>query len=199
MKVGILALQGAFAEHDECLRRLGAEPVLIRLPEEVEQVDGLIIPGGESTTIGKLMERFGFFPRLREMALSGFPIYGTCAGMILLAKDLENNGNLGNRKRIGIMDMVVRRNAFGRQLDSFEQYLSIPVIGKESFRAVFIRAPLILNVIETVRILARLPDGGIVAAEQGNLLVTAFHPELTNDLRIHEYFLRKQRLRIERA
>ncbi|MGQ9631027.1 MAG: pyridoxal 5'-phosphate synthase glutaminase subunit PdxT [bacterium] len=187
MKIGVLALQGSFVEHADALRRLGAEPVLVRLPDQLDGLCGLIIPGGESTSIGKLMVRYGLIERIKRMALAGVPIYGTCAGMILLAKDI---GSL-DQPLIGAMDIVVRRNAFGRQLDSFEEYLSIPVLGDGPFRGVFIRAPLVEGVGRGVRVLAELEGGAIVAVEEGNLLASAFHPELTDDLRMHEYFLHK--------
>ena len=185
-RVGILALQGAFAEHAAVLRRLGADPVPVRKPGQLDGLAGLIIPGGESGVIGRLMETYGFFPVLRELCGRGFPVYGTCAGLILLASEVENDGCLHTA---GLMHMVVRRNAFGRQLDSFEQNLEIPCLGPEAFPGVFIRAPLIKEVGRGARPLARLPDGSIVAAEQGALLATAFHPEMTADTRVHRYFL----------
>ncbi len=192
MRVGVLALQGGFAEHAACLARLGAEPVEVRLPCRLAGLSGLIIPGGESTTIGKLMERCGLMQPLHELALAGLPIWGTCAGMILLARGLEGPPG-GAARRLPVMDIVVRRNAFGRQLQSFETDLEVPEIGREPFRAIFIRAPLIVRTGQEVRILARLPDGRIVAAEQGNILATAFHPELAADGRFHGYFLEKIR------
>ncbi|MCL4458868.1 MAG: pyridoxal 5'-phosphate synthase glutaminase subunit PdxT [Chloroflexi bacterium] len=186
LQVGVLALQGDFAEHLGTLHRLGVEGRPVRLVEELEGLAGLMIPGGESTTIGRLLVRFDLLPELRRLAHRGLPIYGTCAGMILLAKDIGPY----EQPLMGVMDIVVRRNAFGRQIDSFEVDLLIPVLGEEPFRAVFIRAPYIESVGEGVQILARLPgDGHIVAARQGNLLVSAFHPELTQDLRFHRYFL----------
>jgi 5'-phosphate synthase pdxT subunit len=184
MKIGVLALQGAFREHIEALRSLGAEAVEVRLPEQLEGLDGLIIPGGESTAIGKLAVQYGLQEAIRGFAQEGKPVYGTCAGMILLSRDAGRDQPL-----LGVMDVKVARNAFGRQLDSFETDLPIPALGEEPFPAVFIRAPKIDSVGEEVRVLAELPDGTPVAAEQGNMIVTAFHPELTDDLRFHRYFL----------
>ncbi len=192
-KYGVLALQGAFIEHITMLRRLGIEAIEVRLPEELEGLSGLIIPGGESTTIGKLGAAYGLLAPLRKLADEGFPIWGTCAGMILLARDIGRTQPL-----VGVMDITVERNAFGRQVDSFEIDLPIPALDAVScseekgrpFRAIFIRAPCILNVGPGVEELARLPDGTVVAARQGeNLLVTAFHPELGDDTRFHRYFL----------
>jgi 5'-phosphate synthase pdxT subunit len=192
LKIGILALQGAFTEHAEMIRALRAEPVLLRLPGEIDGVDGLILPGGESTAIGWLMGRFHFTERIRRMAQAGFPIFGTCAGMILLARKLAGDtSDPVGAGRIGVMNLVVRRNAFGRQLDSFEEDLPIPAIGSKPFPAVFIRAPVVVKAGKGVRVLARLADGGCVAAVEGSLLATAFHPELTADTRIHGYFLER--------
>ena len=185
MRVGVLALQGSFAEHAEALRAVGASPVLVRLPEHMENLAGLIIPGGESTTIGKLLVNSGLLEPLRIALTKGMPVYGTCAGMILLARDV---GGL-NQPLIGVMDISVKRNAFGRQLDSFEESLSVPSLGPEPFRGVFIRAPLIEKTGKGVIVLATLADGRVVAARQGSLLATSFHPELTTDSRIHRYFL----------
>lgn len=184
-KIGVLALQGAFAEHIASLQKLGAEALPVRLPRDLENLDGLIIPGGESTTIGRLMLPYGFIKAFRELGQDGFPMFGTCAGMILLAKtafDLDV-------ETIRAMDIKVRRNAFGRQVDSFETFLPVPALGKVPFPAVFIRAPIIVETEPGVEILASLADGTPVAAKQGNLLVSAFHPELTPDLRFHAYFL----------
>lgn len=184
MKIGVLALQGAFREHIEALRRLGAEAVEVRLPEQLEGLDGLIIPGGESTAIGKLAVKYGLQEAIRRYAEEGKPVYGTCAGMILLSRDVGRDQPL-----LGTMDVKVERNAFGRQLDSFETDLDIPVLGEEPYPAVFIRAPRIEGVGDGVDVLASLPDGTPVAARQQNMIVTAFHPELTDDLRFHKYFL----------
>mgnify|MGYP001142332043 CR=1 FL=1 len=184
-RIGVLALQGAFAEHITSLQKLGVEALAIRLPRDIENLDGLIIPGGESTTIGRLMLPYGFMKALRELGRDNFPMFGTCAGMILLSKsalDLDV-------ETVGAMDIKVRRNAFGRQIDSFETLLSVPVLGEIPFPAVFIRAPIIVEIEPGVETLASLLDGTPVAAKQGNLLVSAFHPELTSDLRLHAYFL----------
>ena len=183
--IGVLAMQGAFIEHMHALARLGVAGREVRLPEDLAAVDALIIPGGESTTIGKLMVTYGLVGPVREAATAGMPVWGTCAGMILLAKDI---GGLA-QPLIGVMDIVVERNAFGRQLDSFETDLAIPALGPEPFPAVFIRAPLIRAVTGDADVLARLDDGRIVAARQGRLLATAFHPELTRDDRLHRYFI----------
>ena len=184
MKIGVLALQGAFREHIEALQKLGAETVEVRLPEQLEGLDGLIIPGGESTAIGKLAVKYGLLEAIRRYAQAGKPVYGTCAGMILLSRDVGRDQPL-----LGVMDVTVERNAFGRQLDSFETNLDIPALGDETFPAVFIRAPKIESVGDGVKVLAKLPDGTPVAAQQDKMLVTAFHPELTDDLRFHRYFL----------
>ncbi len=185
-RIGVLACQGAFVEHVQALRRLDVEAREVRLPQDLEGLDGLIIPGGESTTIGKLMVRDNLMEPVKEKIREGFPVWGTCAGMILLAKDIGGH----EQPLIGAMDIKVRRNAFGRQVDSFEADLEMPALGKP-FHAVFIRAPLVEQVGEGVEVLARLEDGGIVAVEQRNLLASAFHPELTEDLRFHEYFARR--------
>ena len=188
MKIGVLALQGAFIEHEKTLRRLGVETVEVRLPEDLEGLDGLIIPGGESTTIGKVARRWGLLEPLRAFAQSGRPLWGTCAGMICIAREVVDGKP--DQPMLGLVDMIVRRNAFGRQVDSFEADLDVAALGKEPFHAVFIRAPLIERVGESVEVLARLEDGSIVAVQQGTLLATAFHPELTEDDRFHRYFLR---------
>jgi len=170
--------------------RAGADALAVRLPAHLEGLDGLIIPGGESTTIGKLMRLYGLLEALRARRSDGLAIWGTCAGMILLAREIHGDeGGAAGANSLGLMDIVVRRNAFGRQLESFEQELDLPWIGGASFRGIFIRAPLIACVGQGVRVLARLQDGRIVAAEQAGLLVTAFHPELTPDDRVHDYFL----------
>lgn len=192
MKYGVLALQGAFIEHLQVLRQLGVEACEVRLPEQLVGLDGLIIPGGESTTIGKLAVAYDLIDPIRRMVAEGIPVWGTCAGMILLAKDIGHRQPL-----IGVMDIVVKRNAFGRQVDSFEVDLTIPALDAVStvaergkpFRAIFIRAPYIERLGAGVEELARLPDGVVVAARQGNLLATAFHPELSGDARFHRYFL----------
>ena len=185
MKIGVLAMQGAFIEHINILQRVKADAVPVRLPEHLEGLEGLIIPGGESTSISKLMKDYNLMEPVRDMALKGLAIMGTCAGMILLAKEISD----ADASPLGLMDIKVRRNAFGRQVDSFETMLAIPALGDEPFPAVFIRAPFIERVYGDARVLARLPDETIVAARQGKLLATAFHPELTGDLRFHEYFI----------
>ena len=184
MKIGVLALQGAFREHVEALRELGVEAVEVRLPQQLNGLDGLIIPGGESTTIGKLAVQYGLQEAITRYAKAGHPLYGTCAGMIMLSKDIGRDQPL-----FGMMDISVERNSYGRQLDSFETDVDVPDLGEKPFHAVFIRAPRIKSVGEGVAVLARLDDGTPVAARQGEILVTAFHPELTSDLRFHRYFL----------
>jgi 5'-phosphate synthase pdxT subunit len=188
MRIGVLALQGDFAEHQILLRSVGAETSQVRLPAELDGLDGLVIPGGESTTIGKLAVTFGLIEPLRRFAGS-HPVWGTCAGAIFLSKDSQRDQPL-----LGVMDITITRNAFGRQVDSFEADLLVPVLTdpERPFHAVFIRAPLIASAGKGVEVIARLSDGPagqIVAARQGNLLATAFHPELTNDDRFHRYFL----------
>jgi 5'-phosphate synthase pdxT subunit len=187
VRVGVLALQGAFIEHERILRRLGAETVQVRLPAALEGLDGLIIPGGESTTIGQVAGRWGLLEPMRAFARSGRPVWGTCAGMILLAKEAVDG--VPGQPLLGLMDIAVRRNAFGRQVDSFEADLAVPALGEPPFHAVFIRAPLVERVGKGVEVLARLEDGTAVAVRQRNLLATAFHPELTDDDRFHRYFL----------
>jgi 5'-phosphate synthase pdxT subunit len=184
-KIGVLALQGDFAEHIAALRRLEVEAIPVRLPGELDGVGGLVIPGGESTTIGKLMREYQLTEALQRLIAEGIPVLGTCAGMVMLASRISGM----DQQSLGAMDIEVRRNAFGRQVDSFESALDIPVLGQPPFHAVFIRAPVIDSVGDDVEILARLPDGSPVAARQNNLLATAFHPELTPDLRFHKYFL----------
>jgi len=188
MKIGVLALQGAFLEHIQVIHRLGAAAVEVRLPSDLGNLDGLVIPGGESTTILKLMHTNNLFEPLRKMIISGLPVLGTCAGMICLAKKISNSQQ-SVLEPLALMDIDVKRNAFGRQVDSFEVDLPVPVLGDKPYRAVFIRAPLIEKVGQGVEVLARLDDGTIVAARQDNMLVTSFHPELTEDLRFHKYFL----------
>ena len=188
MRIGVLALQGDFAEHQAMLQAIGVETRQVRLPADLEGLDGLIMPGGESTTIGKLAVTFGLIEPLRRFAAS-HPVWGTCAGAILLSRDTRRDQPL-----LGLMDIATQRNAFGRQADSFEADLKIAVLADPDrlFHAVFIRAPLIEHIGKGVEVLAMLPgDGGdvIVAARQGSLLATSFHPELTNDDRFHRYFL----------
>jgi 5'-phosphate synthase pdxT subunit len=188
MKIGVLALQGDFAEHMKMLRQLGVEAFEVRLPAQLTGLAGLILPGGESTTIGKLCVDFGLLQPLQEFGQT-HPIWGTCAGAILLSRDARRSQPL-----LGLMDIRVQRNAFGRQVDSFEADLDIAGLGKVTntgtpFHAFFIRAPIIESVQGSARVLASLPDGRIVAARQDHLLATSFHPELTGDTRFHEYFL----------
>jgi 5'-phosphate synthase pdxT subunit len=185
MKIGVLASQGAFAEHILALNKLDVEAVPVRLPGELKGMDGLIIPGGESTTISRLMSSYNLMQEIASLTKDGMPLWGTCAGMILMAKQISGN----TTKSLGLMDIRVKRNAFGRQVDSFETELKIPVLGEVPFPAVFIRAPIIENCEKGVEVLARLDNNTIVAARQGKMLATAFHPELTNDLRFHKYFL----------
>jgi 5'-phosphate synthase pdxT subunit len=185
-RIGVLALQGAFREHIQMLRWLGVEAREVRLPKHLEGLDGLILPGGESTTMGKLAVEYGLLEPLRELAAAGLPMWGTCAGLILLARDVGREQPL-----IGALDVTVARNAFGRQVDSFEADLRVSVLEEPErpFRAVFIRAPLVTRVGAGVEVLARLGNGQIVAVQQGHLLGTSFHPELTDDDRFHRYFL----------
>lgn len=184
MIIGVLASQGAFVEHIVMLRQLEVEAGPVRLPRELDGLDGLVIPGGESTSISKLMRDYDLMNGVRNLAREGLPIFGTCAGMILLASEISDS----DVEPLSVMDITVRRNAFGRQRDSFETELSIPVLGEEPFPGVFIRAPVIVRVNSGVETLAKLGDT-IVAARQGKLLASAFHPELTDDLRFHQYFL----------
>jgi len=185
MKIGVLALQGAFIEHEKMLRALDADVVQVRLPEQLNDIDGLIIPGGESTTIGKLATSYQLMEPLREFALHK-PVWGTCAGMIFLAKNI----GVDRQPILNVMDITVNRNAFGRQSDSFEADLNITGLEGEPFHALFIRAPIATSVGEGVEVLCQLDEGQIVAMKQGHLLATAFHPELTNDLRLHDYFIK---------
>ena len=185
MKIGVLASQGAFAEHIAVLQQLEVAALPVRLPQELGGLDGLIIPGGESTSISRLMLDDNLINTIRNLAKNGLPIFGTCAGMILLTNEAPDN----KVKPLGLMKIRVKRNAFGRQRESFETELSIPALGEKPFPGVFIRAPLIEQTNSQVEILARLTDGSIVAARQDKLLASAFHPELTDDLRFHQYFL----------
>lgn len=180
--IGVLALQGAFIEHEAVLRKCGVETRQVRSVQELKTVDGLILPGGESTTIGKLMNKFGLDTVIQEQASQGMPVWGTCAGMILLAKEIDGSDQL----RLGLMDMLVKRNAFGRQVDSFEVDMEIEEIGPT--RGVFIRAPYVEKVWGEARILSRFRDK-IVMVRQNKLLTTAFHPELTEQSEIHRYFV----------
>jgi 5'-phosphate synthase pdxT subunit len=186
--VGVLALQGDVAEHVRALRESGAEPLAVRRPEELDRVEGLIIPGGESTTIWKLIDIFGLADQLRKRIADGVPVFGSCAGMIMLADRLPDPAS--GQETLGGIDMTVRRNAFGRQVDSFERDLDVKGMAGEPFRAVFIRAPWVEEVGPGVEILATDPGASrIVAVRQGRALATAFHPELTRDWRIHRMFM----------
>jgi 5'-phosphate synthase pdxT subunit len=183
--VGVLALQGDFREHREMLERLGHRVVEVRKTAQLDEIDALIVPGGESTTIARLILSNGFQQPLRDFCRSGRPVWGTCAGAILLARAVDNL----DRPGIEMMNISVKRNAFGRQTESFEADLDVTGLGGRPFRAVFIRAPLIESVSAPAEAIATLEDGTIVAAREGNLLATAFHPELTGDSRLHELFL----------
>ena len=185
MKVGVLAIQGDFAEHVAVLNRLEVDTVEVRLPRDLDDAEALIIPGGESTTFSHLMDIYELRGPIRQMAGEGIPIWGTCAGLIMMASELID----GDPTPLGLIDIQVARNAFGRQVESFETDLEILPLDGEPFRAVFIRAPVITRVGRDVDILAHLPDDRAVAVQQGNLLATAFHPELTPDPRLHRYFL----------
>jgi 5'-phosphate synthase pdxT subunit len=184
-RIGVLALQGAFIEHVRAFQELGAEAVEVRLPEQLAGLDGLVIPGGESTTISLLMDSYGLREPVIDLARRGSPIWGTCAGMIMIARDVDDQ----RVRTLDLMDLKVLRNAFGRQLDSFEADLNVPALGEEPFHAIFIRAPVVERVGDGVEVLARLPEGRIVAARQGKYIATAFHPELTDDHRFHRLLL----------
>ena len=188
MRIGVLALQGDFEAHLKMLATLGAEGKAIRLPEHLNEIDGIIIPGGESTTIGKLMVIYNLQEVLQRKIQEGVPIWGTCAGLILLAKETDNA--LTGQPLLASMNIRVRRNAFGSQRESFETDLSVPALGEAPFHAFFIRGPSIESVGPGVEVLATLDDGTIVAVREGTLLGTAFHPEVSGDPRFHQYFLR---------
>ena len=183
--VGVLALQGDFAEHISVMQQLGVNTLEVRHAKEFDQIDALIIPGGESTTMARLLDLDEMRESLVRYAKEGMPVWGTCAGMIMLSTWVSD----GRPEPLGLMDIKVSRNAFGRQVDSFEAALDIPVIGEEKFHAVFIRAPIVDHVEKAVTVLGCLDDGTIVAVKQNSLLATSFHPELTKDYRLHEYFL----------
>ena len=184
-RIGILALQGDVREHATALRDVGAEPVEVRLPRDLVGLDGLILPGGESTTMRKLIDLYGLREPILALARAGAPMYGTCAGMILLAERIAD----GEEPVLGLLDITVQRNAYGRQLDSFEADLSIPSLGDEPLHGVFIRAPVVSEVGPSVEVLARDPDGRPIAVRQGRVMATAFHPELTRDRRLHRLLL----------
>jgi 5'-phosphate synthase pdxT subunit len=181
MRIGVLRVQGAFAEHEALLRGIGVEAVPVRLPEHLEGLAGLILPGGESTTMRKLIDRWELRQPILDLARSGAPILGTCAGMILLANDIVD----GDEPVFPLLDVSVKRNAFGRQLDSFEADLVVPVLGDTPVHAVFIRAPIVERTGDEVDVLARLEDGSVVAVRQRNVIATAFHPELSGEVRFH--------------
>jgi 5'-phosphate synthase pdxT subunit len=190
-RVGVLALQGDFREHLAVLNGLGAEAIPVKRPEELARVDGLVIPGGESSVMDKLSRMFGLADPLKLFIAEGKPVYGTCAGLIMLSDTVRDA--IDGQQTLGGFDLVVRRNAFGSQLDSFETDLEVPALGDPPVHAVFIRAPIVETVGERATALASLPDGRVVAVEQDNLLGTSFHPEITGDTRFHEYFLAKVR------
>lgn len=185
MKVGVLGLQGDFREHARALDGAGATPVVVKTPEALADVDGLVMPGGESTTIGKLLDRFELLEPLRERARAGMPLYGTCAGLILMARSIE--GPQDAPHRLGVMDIAARRNAYGRQVDSFETDLDVEGLGRP-YRAVFIRAPVVERTGEDVEVLASVDDKPVLI-RQGNMLASTFHPEMTGDNRVHEMFV----------
>ena len=188
LRIGVLALQGDFEAHLKMLAELGVEGKAVRLPKHLYNLDGIILPGGESTTIGKLMVLYGLDEPLQQKIREGFPIWGTCAGLILLARETDNA--LEGQPLLASMHIRVRRNAFGSQRESFETDLSVPVLGEAPFHAFFIRGPVIESAGPEVEVLATLDDGTIVAVREGHLLGTAFHPEVGGDPRFHQYFLR---------
>ena len=181
MRIGVLALQGDFAEHVDMLHLIGVEPVEVRLPAQLEGLSGLIFPGGESTTMRRLIDRWSLREPLLEFARTGAPLFGTCAGMIVLSREIAD----GDEPILPLLDVTVRRNAFGRQLDSFEGELRVPIVGDQPVHAVFIRAPIIERVGPGVDVLAKLDDGRIVAVRERNIIATAFHPELAGEPRFH--------------
>jgi 5'-phosphate synthase pdxT subunit len=184
-RIGVLAVQGAVREHVAAIRDIGAEPVEVRLPRDLVDLDALILPGGESTTMRRLIDAYGLREPIAALARAGAPLLGTCAGMILLAERLTD----GEAPYFGLVDLEVRRNGYGRQLDSFEADLEVPTLGEEPVHGVFIRAPLVTDVGPAAEVLARDPDGNPVAVRQGRVLATAFHPELTGDRRLHRLLL----------
>ena len=181
MRIGVLALQGAFREHLETLDSIGVEGVPVRLPQDLDSVSGLILPGGESTTMRRLIDRWGLRQPILALADRGAPLFGTCAGMIVLARELAG----GEAPILPLLDITVQRNAFGRQLDSFESDLAVPVLGDRPVHGVFIRAPIVERTGPNVDVLARLDDGRVVAVRERNLIATAFHPELAGETRFH--------------
>ncbi len=187
LRIGVLAFQGDVREHIHVLEQLGATAVKVRRPDELAQVDALVIPGGESSVMDKLVRQFGMQQPLRDAIASGFPVFGTCAGLIMMADTIVDA--ISEQESLGGLHVTVRRNAFGTQVDSFEIDLDMPGVVAEPVPATFIRAPVVQDVADDVRIISELPDGSIVAVEQGNLLGISFHPEVNGDTRIHEYFL----------
>lgn len=185
MKIGVLALQGAFREHRWMIERCGVEALEIRRASDLDSIAGLILPGGESTTIGKLMVDWGLMGRIKERVNEGMAIFGTCAGMIVLSKNIINS----DQPRLGVMDTVVRRNGYGRQVESFEADLQVAEFGEKPVKTIFIRAPIIEEVGPDVQVMAEA-NGKVVVARQGKIFGTTFHPELTNDDRIHRYFIK---------
>lgn len=181
VRIGVLAVQGAFAEHINVLRQIGVEAVPVRLPRDLDGLSGLILPGGESTAMRKLIDEWGLREPIMELVGRGAPIFGTCAGMILLSKEIAD----GDQPVFPMLDISVKRNAFGRQLDSFESELEVPVLGDRKVHAVFIRAPIVERVGPDVDVLAQLDDGRVVAVRQGAIIATAFHPELAGETRFH--------------
>ncbi len=181
MRIGVLAVQGAFAEHLAVLREIGVDAVPVRLPQDLEGLSGLILPGGESTAIRKLIDNWGLRQPILDLAQRGAPMFGTCAGMILLSDEISD----GDPPVFPLLDITVKRNAFGRQLDSFEEDLPVPILGDKPVHAVFIRAPIVERVGEGVDVLAQLDDGRVVAVRDGNVIATAFHPELAGETRFH--------------
>jgi 5'-phosphate synthase pdxT subunit len=184
-RIGVLALQGAVREHVDAIRAVGAEPVQVRLPADIEGLDALILPGGESTTMRRLIDRYGLREPIQRMAHEGRPMLGTCAGMILLASGTSD----GDEPVLGLLDLVVQRNGYGRQLESFESDVSLPAVGEAPLHGVFIRAPVVTESGKQVEVLARDAAGRPIAVRQGRILATAFHPELTDDRRIHRLLL----------
>jgi 5'-phosphate synthase pdxT subunit len=184
-KIGVLALQGDYEEHISALRKLDVDPQEVRLPEQLNGLDGLIIPGGESTTQARLMDTYSLREPLKLRATDGMALWGTCAGLIMMSSRLSED----RPDPLGLINLEVQRNGYGRQVDSFEADIPVPVLSEPSFRAIFIRAPRILKMGPKITVLATHPDGGVVAAQEGRMLVTTFHPELTDDVRFHQHFL----------
>lgn len=187
LTIGVLAMQGAFREHINILKQLNVDAVEVRLKEQLSNIDGLIIPGGESTTIGKMLKKYDLIDTLKTMGESGFPLFGTCAGMVVLSRYIEDG--MPGQPLLELLNVVTVRNAFGRQVESFEADLNISELGDEPFHCVFIRAPFITKVLNNTRILSTI-NNKIVAVKEGNILATSFHPELTRDTRFHEYFIK---------